>query len=134
MTTWNLTQSVLVANTTPTLFHNADGDCWILRSTSVLPIEAIWIEVPEADTAATVSIVFEPDQYVDPLNEGETDTTLVPYNHGGVATWSSTTVGGVTRVTIAFPIPGSSRTMWGWDFNPGNHPSPLKMKVRVKRL
>ena len=132
MKSWNLTRNVDVQSSTPTIKHNSYGDCYI-ETTSVIPIYAVWIEVSADDTAATVQIVFEPGSGVDPIDDSLVVVTKVPATHGGAATWGTITVGGRVCRTLDFDIP-TSGTMWGWDFEPGAYPPPLKMKVRVKRL
>ncbi len=110
---------------TLTLYYDDDAECFLADST---PVSDVYIET---DSIAVITFI--------PLTGASTpDISLAAHcGSGNTGSYTKTDVtppgdGSVFKLTF-----GSSATasvVWGWDFEAGNRPPPLTVKIRVKRI
>lgn len=127
-TSWQLLNAVSTTNSTPTVYHEADGRCYSGSGSSGSQIDLILVTVPDSGTTSA-AISFAPRASgINALDENDTRVTQEPSGHAGTATWSAS--GSTTTITFSVPSSGSE---WGWNFENPNLPEPLHIKVKIKR-
>lgn len=111
----------------PELYRDNDGTCYSGSGSAGTLVDTVSIEV--TGTGSTVALTVVPrSSGVNAPIENDTTVTRVPSTHGGAHAWSTSG----TTTTLTFDVPGSG-VEYGWDFDGTLTPTPLKIKVRVKR-
>jgi hypothetical protein len=110
---------------TLTLYYDSNAECSLADTT---PVSDVYIE-----TDSTAVITFYP------LTGASTpDISLAAYcGSGNTGSYTKTDLnppgdGSVFKLTFGSSV--TNGTVWGWDFEAGNKPPPLTVKVRVKRI
>jgi len=106
------------------IYYDSDGDCY---DSSGAPIDGV-----NPDWSSVLTLTLQPKTGEDPCNleqigycgeRNPGDNVTIVGNNG---------TNGV--VTVSFDLsaqPGG--VVWGWDFGGSTAPSPIKVKVRVRR-
>lgn len=115
-----------LTSTSVALYYTNSGSIWTGPGETGTYVEVVSFETQ----ASLVQIAFlpRPSTTIPTLNADETSVAITPAD-AEAARWSTAGV----IVTISFPTPPARGETWQWLFDDPAKPTPLKLKVKVRR-